>query len=246
VSEASAEAPAKTAKSDAGESAFARLVGVFVSPVRTFAAIAARPTWLLPVAIMCGITLPVSELILSKANWRDVVSQQIAKSGRSISDAQLDQAIEQARKMAWIWDVVAVLAVLIACFFVAAVLWGACRAFGWDVRFKQSLGITAHAFFPGVIGSILLAVVLWNRPTVDLEKARDAIPTNLGFFAQNVDKVTYGLLSSIDLFSFWSMALLVLGLSSAAKTSRGRMAALVVSLWALYVLGKTGVTALFA
>ena len=243
MSETAAAGPAK---SSAGESAFGRLVGVFVSPVRTFASIALRPTWILPIAIMCGITLPVSELILSKADWRAVVSQQIAKSGRSISDAQLDQAIEQARRMAWIWDVVAVVFVVIACFFVAAVLWGACQAFGWAVRFKQSLGITAHAFFPGVLGSLLLAAMLWNRPTVDLEKARDATPTNLGYLATNADKVTYSLLSSIDLFSFWTMALLILGLSVAAKTSRGRMAALVISLWALYVLGKAGVTALFA
>ena len=243
MTEASPEAPAKTL---AGESAFGRLVGVFVSPVRTFASIARRPTWILPVAIMCGITLPISELILSKADWRAVVSAQIAKSGRTISEAQLDQAVEQARRMAWIWDVVAVVSVVIVCFFVAAVLWGACRAFGWEVRFPQSLGVTAHAFVPGLLGSILLAVVLWNRPTVDLEKARDATPTNLGYLAPDVDKVTYSLLSSIDLFSFWTMALLVLGLSVAAGTSRGRMAALVVSLWALYVLGKAGVTALFA
>ncbi len=40
------------------------------------------------------------------------------------------------------------------------------------------------------------------------------------------------------------MALLVLGLAAAAKTSRGRMAVLVVSLWALYVLGKAGASAL--
>ena len=243
MSEASAEASTNSA---AAESAFGRLVGVFLSPVRTFASIARRPTWILPVAIMAGITLPISELILSKADWRAVVSKQIAKSGRSISDAQLDQAVEQARRMAWIWDVVAVVFVLITCVVVAAVLWGACHAFGWEVRFKQSLGITTHAFFPGVLGSILLAVVLWNRPTVDLEKARDAIPANLGYLAPDADRVTYSLLSSIDLFSFWTMTLLVLGLSVAAKTFRGRMAALVVSLWALYVLGKAGVTALFA
>jgi hypothetical protein len=242
MTEASAEAPAKTA---AGESAFGRLVGVFVSPVRTFASIGERPTWLLPVAVACGITLPISELILSKADWRAVVSQQVAKGGRSLSEAQLDAAVEQARKMAWIWDVVAIAVLVIAVLVVAAVFWGACQAFGWEVRFKQSLGITAHAFFPGVLASIGLAFALWNRPTVDLEKARDAIPTNLGYLAPNVDKVTYSLLSSIDLFSFWTMALLVLGLSAAAKTSRARMAVLVVSLWALYVLGKTGMTAAF-
>ena len=127
---------------------------------------------------------------------------------------------------------------------VAAVLWGACNAFGWEVKFRQSLGVTAHAFFPGVLYGLALLAALWNRTTVDPQKIGDALPTNLGYFAPGTDSVTHGLLASVDLFSFWTMALLVLGLSAAAKSSRGRMAVLVVSLWALYVLGKAGASAL--
>jgi hypothetical protein len=239
-------ASAAPAKASAGESAFGRLVGVFLSPARTFASIAARPTWILPVAIACGLSLPLMELILSKVDWRTVVTEQMAKSGRTFSEAQIDEAVEQARRMAWLWDVIAVAIPVLVVLAVAAVFWGACNAFGWEVRFRPSLGITAHAFFPGVLASILLAVVLWNRPTVDPQKAWDAVPTNLAYLAPNADAVTRSLLSSIDLFSFWTMSLLVLGLSSAAKASRGRMAALVISLWALYVLGKTAVTAVFS
>jgi Yip1 domain len=231
--------------SSAGESAFGRLVGVFLSPVRTFASIAARPTWILPVAIGAGLSLPLSELMLSKTDWRAVVTEQIEKSGRTLTEAQIDGAVEQARKLAWLWDVLAVAAPIVLTFVIAAVFWGACRAFGWEVRFPQSLGITAHAYFPGVLYSLGLAVAIWNRPTVNPQKVGDLLPTNLGYFAADADKVTHSLLASLDLFSFWAMALLVLGLSAAAKTSRGRMAALVVSLWALYVLGKTGATAVF-
>jgi hypothetical protein len=242
MNEASAAASAKT---DAGGSAFARLVGVFLTPVRTFASIAARPTWILPVAIGAGLSLPLSELILSKTDWRAVVTSQVAKSGRTLTEAQLEGAIEQARKFAWLWDVIAVAAPVVLTFVLAAVFWAACRAFGWEVRYKQSVGVTAHAYLPGVLSSLALAAVIWNRTTVDPQKVGNLLPVNLGYFAPEADKVTHSLLSSIDLFSFWTMALLVLGLSAAAKTSRGRMAALVVSLWVLYVLGKTGATAVF-
>jgi Yip1 domain len=241
MTEASAEAPAKTI---AGESALGRLVGVFVSPVRTFASIAARPTWLLPVAIFAGISLPVSELVLSKMDWRATVAERMARSGRTFSEAQIDQATEQMRRLAPLWDVFAVAFPFVLVLAVAAVFWGACNAFGWEVRFKQSLGVTSHAFFPGVLGSIGIAAAIWNQPTVNPERVQDYLPTNLGFFAHDADKVTHGLASSIDLFSFWTMALLVLGLSAAARTTRARMAILVVSLWALYVLGKTGAGAL--
>jgi hypothetical protein len=46
--------------------------------------------------------------------------------------------------------------------------------------------------------------------------------------------------------SFWTMVLLVLGFSSATGAPRGRMAALVLGLWGVYVLGKTGVAVLFS
>ena len=240
-----AAAPA-AAPAPAAESAFGRLVGVFFSPVRTFASIAAKPTWLLPVAISCGLSLPLMELINTKTDWSSVISARVAKRGVTLSDAQLERAIEQTKKMTWLFDVIAVAIPVIVVVAVAAVLWGACNAFGWEVRFRQSLGVTSHAFFPGVLGVIGLAAALWSRTTVDPQKAWDAIPTNLGHFAGGADAVTHGLLSSIDLFSFWTMALLVLGLSSAAKASRGRVAALVVTLWALYVLGKAGATAAFS
>ena len=241
MSEAAAAAPSRG--EDSG-SAVGRLVGVFVSPVRTFASIAARPTWLLPVAITAGLSLPVSELVLSKTDWSAVVAVQVAKSGRRLSEAQLDQAAERARRLTWLWDVIAVAGPLLVLVIVAAVLWGACNAFAWEVRFRQSLGVASHAFLPNLLATVGLLAALWNRPTVDPQKVGDALPTNLGHFAQGADRVTHGLLSSIDLFSFWSMALIVLGLSAAAKAPRGRMAALVLSLWALYVLGKAGATAL--
>ena len=250
MTEASAEASATNARKVAGESALGRLVGVFISPVRTFASIAARPTWLLPVAIFAGISLPVSELVLSKMDWRATVAagmaRQAAKSGRTFSEAQIDQATEQMRRLAPLYDVLAVVFPFILVFVIAAVFWGACNAFGWEVRFKQSLGVTSHAFFPGVLGSLAVGAALWNQTTVDPERVQDVIPTNLGYVAHDADKLTHGLASSVDLFSFWTMALLVLGLSAAAKTSRTRMAILVVSLWALFVLGKAGVTAVFA
>lgn len=239
----SAVAPGSPADS---ESAFGRLLGVFVSPAKTFAAIARRPTWLLPVAIWAGLALPLSELILSKTDWRAFMTKQMARGERKMTEAQLEAAIEQSRRLGWLWDVAAVLAPFLVTLVVAGVLWGACQAFGWDVKFKQSLGVTAHAFFPAVLGSIALLVVLWNRDTVDPELVGDALRTNLGFLVdRQTNPVLHGLLASLDLFSFWTLGLLVLGLSAAAGAPRGRVALLVVTLWGLFVLGKAGVTALF-
>ncbi len=237
-----AEAPAPPRGPD---SALGRLAGVFVAPGKTLAAIARRPSWILPVAIAAGIALPLSELILSKTDWRAMLTKRMARSGRKLTDAQLESAIEHTRNLSWVFDLFAVLAPVLIVLAVAGILWAACQAFGWEVRFPQSLGVTAHAFFPATLGSIALLVVLWNRTSIDPQAVGDALRTNLGFLEdRDANSVLHGLLASLDLFSFWAMALLVVGLSAAARASRGRMALLIVSLWGLYVLGKAGLTAL--
>lgn len=238
------EAPPSTAPARRPEPALARLVGVFVAPSRTFAAIAQRPTWILPVAVAAGLALPLSELILSRMNWRAVMSARMAGSAHKLTDAQMDGIVERMRGLSWMWDVFAVLAPVLVTLVVAGALWAACQAFGWEVRFPQSLGITAHAFFPATLASAALLVVLWNRDTIDPETVGDLLHTNLGFLVDaRSDRVLHGLLGSLDLFALWSMALMVLGLSAAARASRARVAALVASLWALFVLGKAGIAA---
>ncbi len=226
------------------ESALRRLIGVFVSPVRTFASIAARPTWILPVAIGAGLGLPLSELILSRMDWRAVAARQMAN--RHLTDAQMESALETIRRIGWVFgDIAAVLAPLVVALVTAAVLWGACQAFGWEVRYKQSLGVTAHAFFPATVASVALLGLFWNRDTIDPETIGDTLHTNLGFLVDpRADKVLHSLAASVDLFAFWAMALLVLGLSAAAGAPRRRVAILVGSLWLLFVLGKAGVAAL--
>ena len=62
----------------------------------------------------------------------------------------------------------------------------------------------------------------------------------------HADPVGHALLSSVDVVSVWVIVLLVLGLAAAAQAPRKRVAILVVALWALFVLGKAGLTAMFA
>ncbi len=44
------------------------------------------------------------------------------------------------------------------------------------------------------------------------------------------------LLVNLDLFSFWSLALLTIGFSVAGRVSKGKAAVGVVGLWVLYVV----------
>jgi hypothetical protein len=241
-----AAAPAATG-SPGPDSAFGRLVGVFVHPVRTFASIAAKPTFLVPLILWTALSFLVSELVLSKADWRALIVEGSSHREQKLTEAQIDQAVEGSRKFMWVWEFFSLVAPAAIAAITAGALWMSCQAFGWEVRFRQSLGVTAHAYLPGVVASIALFALLWGRSTIDPKSLDEVLRTNPSFLvSRHADATLHSLLASFDLLSFWSMALLVLGLSAAARVSRGRMATLVVSLWGLYVLGKTGLGLLFA
>lgn len=241
------EDAAATPPSPGPDGALGRLVGAFVSPVRTFGAIAQKPTFLAPLVLWTALSFLVSELVLSRTDWRSVIVEGSARREQKLTEKQIDQAVEGSRRFQWVFEVFAAAAPAAVAVITAGALWMACQAFGWDVRFRQSLGVTSHAFLPSILAAIALFAVLWGRPTIDPQGLDDVLRTSPAFLVSaHADKTLHGLLASLDLLSFWTMALLVIGLSAAAKTSRGRMAALVVSLWGLYVLGKAGVTALFS
>jgi len=239
-------APAAAPATPGPESAFGRLVGVFVSPVRTFAAIAKKPTWLVPLLLWTALSFLVGQLVVTRMDLRKVIHDSAEQRGQAMTDDQLEKAVEQSRKMSWLFELFPVFVPVLLSVIVAGVYWMACQAFGWELKFRQSSGVTIHAFVPGIVMSIVLLAMLWNRQTIDPQTVGDVLPTNPGVLVSAKSaKALHSLLSSLDVMSLWTMALLVLGLSAATGAPRGRMAALVLSLWGIYVLGKTGIAAIF-
>ncbi len=242
-----AAASSEPAAATGPDSAFGRLVGVFLSPVRTFRAIATKPTWLLPLLLWTACSFLLAELVTTRSDMRSMIARKMEQRGQKLSETQLDQVAERAKKFAWMGEVFWVVFPAVVAAATAGVMWMGCHAFGMELRFRQSFGVTVHAFLPHVLGAIALFAILWGKPAIDPEAVEDMLPTHLGVLvSRTAAPAAHSLLSSIDLLSFWTMALLVLGLSFATKAPRGRVAALVLSVWALYVLGKAGVVAIFA
>jgi hypothetical protein len=224
-----------------------RLVGVFLFPARTFRSIARRPGWILPLAVCMALSFVVGDLVFSRADWEAVIREGAARSHRTLSGARLDEAVRRVRGLVWVYEALAAAGPAAVALATAGVMWAACHAFGWELRFRQSLGVAAHALLPGALVSAALLGVLWGRDTVEVQGLDALVPTNAGIL---VDRQSapglHSLLASVDVLSFWTMALLVLGLSEATGVRKGRMAGLVLGLWGLYVLGKAGVAVLVA
>jgi hypothetical protein len=227
--------------------AIARIPGSLFSPGPTFESIARRPTWLAPLLLWTAVSVVVTTMLLPRIDWERVTRQGLERRHQTIPEERIPAVVEQTRKIgsvvSWFFGLAGP---VLASLFVAVVIWGSFKAFGWDATFRQSFGATTHAFLPNVLKALLLLPIIARRETIDPEEIGDLLRSNLGFLVERDSaKVLHALLQSVDLFALWSLILLVIGFASAAKVSKKSAAGVVIGLWVLLILLKAGWAAMF-
>jgi len=217
-----------------------RLVGVFFSPKATFADIARRPSWILPVVIMSILGLAVALVMNQKIDWRDVAAKRIEESPRAanLSADQKEQQIAMSAKVSpafaygfgVAWPVLQALVVGGVFLLAYNVIGGA------GARFSTSLGITAHAYYPWILYSLLFILILYLKApgTVDLD---NPIATNVGaFLPESTPKALMSLGKSIDIFSVWTLLLVSIGFAAVnPKKLKGKAFSIAISVWVVWV-----------
>lgn len=227
---------------------FARLVGALTAPGATFRAIAERPTWVLGlVAFVLAAVASTAVLVprIDREQLRRQMREQIEdQTGQPADDAALAQA-----EGFGIGCVAAggVGSPIVACFLLAA-LFLSFNLAGGEIGYRTSLAVTVHALMPITLLSLLSIPVILGRGSLDLEELQSGqglLPSNLAALApEDASPRLVALLASFDLFTFWSLALFVLGYGLAARVSRGMAAGVVLGLWALWVAVKVALAGL--
>lgn len=232
---------------DPAASPLARVAGVFGSPGPTFESIARRPSWLLPIVISTILSIAATAAIVPRMDFDTAVREAFAKRGITASEERIEKTIEVQKKFAgffaYVW---ALFAGALVALVLATVFWISFKAFGWDLAFRQSFGVTAHALLPYIGATMLLILFVTRLDIVNPADLGDLTHANLGFLVdRHANPVLNSIARSMDVFTFWVMALLVIGFSTAAKVPRKKAAIVIVSLWGIYVLGKAGWTTIF-
>jgi len=228
-----------------------RIFGVLFSPKPTFESIARRPTWLLPVLLLCVVELGVVAVYGHRAGWRGLIEKQMSNSSQfqELPAAQKERQIEMGVKIApYAAYIEVVIGPFVGVLLFAGIFWLIFNMMvGARFGFKTSLGIVAYGLMPGILLSLLGILVLFLKDpsTVDLQHL---VASNVGaFLSDNSPKWLIAALRAVDLFLFWEMILLAIGYSAAApkKISFAKAFAWILSLWFLVVLIIAGVTAAF-
>jgi hypothetical protein len=222
-----------------------RLINVIVEPKAAFADIAARPSWLLPMTLLVVLVLAFMLAFSSHVGWENYMRQQAENSPKmqDLTPEARERVIDMQVKYApYFGTAVAIVATPVSILVIAGVLMFVFNSFfGASVRFRQAFGVTTYAFLPRVIETSQALLVLFLKDPSDFD-LQNPTAFNVGFYldphATPAWLVSLG--SSIDLFSFWIILLLVTGMAAASRKSWKTSLAGVVALWALVVVLKVG------
>jgi hypothetical protein len=219
----------------------ARIIGVFATPGETLPEIARRPDILVPLAILLVISLFGGIVMAQKVDFASVAREATAgQPTRDMSPKQLE-AQETARHwMVAIWRVSAYCAPVfsaISLVILAAILLAAFKLMGGEGEFLQALSVTIYAWYPLLIKGVLALIVLISRKTITLHDIENPVMSNLAFLVNaKQHPIAAAFLGNFDLFSLWTMVLLIIGFAAISGFSRAKSAAIVISLWSVKVL----------
>ncbi len=224
---------------------FQRIAGVVMSPAATFEDIARRPDILLPLILFVAIGAVSTYLIIPRVDFAATYREAFESS--NMKGEQLEKSVRMAAAVGKTFAYFGPVLQIIIFAIIAGVLLIAFRLFGGEGDFKQAFSATLYAWVPLLIKGVLAAVVILTRKTITLNDLANPLRSNLAFAVDmKTNPMLFSLLGSLDIFTIWTIVLMIIGFAALSRLSRAKSAAMVISLWLMAVLFKVGGAAIGA
>jgi hypothetical protein len=239
---------------------FQRLVGVLLSPTETFTDVNRKPTIIVPIIIVVILVLATVSLI----NWkispyiddimRAQIKKQVERQGATLSEEQMQQQLQIAKTINKFTPIIGAAFVPIIYLIIAGLFALGMMMIQAKTTFKRIYSVVLWTFAGiGIISNIIFWGVLLMKDdeglrTMDVQDPTAMVPTNLGaLLGSGVSPAIKALAGSMDIISFWTIAVLSIGLaavSGSKKIKPGKTAVIVIGFWLIYILGKMGLAVL--
>ena len=223
---------------------FQRIIGVLFNPGPTFEDIARKPDVLAPLVLIVIVAFVGIGLTMSHMDWDAMIAQQqeqMKAKNPNMSQADLDRIARMTRSMSSVGIWFAPGFIIVGTVIIAVVLWGAFRVFGGQGNFMQAWSATLYAWMPRVIQSIIGTIVVMAKGKVDPTQMATLVKSSPAFLVDMKDHpFLFALLASFDIFTIWSLILLIIGFAALSRLSRAKAAAIIISLWLIVTVVKSG------
>lgn len=232
-------------------SELSRLAGTFFSPSAALRDVARRPRWWIPMIVVGVVSTLLIVSFGQHVGWERVIRKSIDQNPRSqnMTAAQRQQAIELGERVTPFIAYIAPVGAAFAIVLIAAVMiFFTNSLMGADIKFPSMLGVVGYSGLPPALVTVALTALVMFLKSPDDFDINNPLAFNVGaFLPDGSARWLVALGASLDLFSFWRMALLAMGITAAAPRIRfGKALFAVVFPWALYVAVKTVATAAFS
>jgi hypothetical protein len=229
-------------------SEFSRLAMVFSSPSAAFRDIALRPRWWVPLIVVSIFASIFALAFDARVGWEQGMRTILQNSpqGANMTPAQLNQAAGRLAQFAKFQSYAAIVTTGVGFLIIALILKFVFDVLmGADLGVKRLMAIVGYANLPVVLSTLLTLLVLNLKQPEDFS-IQNPLAFNVGaYLGSEAPAWLRSLGTSLDLFSFWVMALLAIGTSSASRRiSFAKALTGVLACWGFYVILKVGAVGL--
>jgi hypothetical protein len=212
---------------------------VLFSPDATLASIARKPDWVLPLVILLIMSLGAGVVIAQHVDF-GAAAREAMEQNKNASQEQIDRGVKMAAGMGKVVTYLSPVISAIGLLIIAGVLLLAFRLVGGEGDFKQAFSVTCYSSMPGVIKSIIMMIIILAKGgIIPAQELATLVRSNLGFLADyKANPMAFAMLSSIDIFSIWFLALMIIGFAYLARVSRVKSAVIIISLWLVVLCFK--------
>jgi hypothetical protein len=237
---------------------FQRLAGIYFEPSRTFADISRKRSWLGMFIVVCLVIIAANYALQMRMDPADQARKGLAVAKpflkKFMSAEMLAQsetaAVNQAMQPRSLWAkispiVMTPIAIYITYLILALIFLLAFVLAGAGISFRKAFTVTLWGMGPpGMVVTLLGILFIFIKSPLDLDiNPAGNVISNLGLLVNaEASPVLNSFLSSIDLFTIWTVWLLAIGFSaiSESRLTVKKAATPVIVLWVIWVLLKMG------
>jgi hypothetical protein len=116
---------------------------------------------------------------------------------------------------------------------------------GAGVGFKRMLAVCNYAGLPNLLVTVLAVVVMYLKPPSEFDLQNPLMANASAFLSPDSPRWMLTAAGALDLFTFWVMALMAIGIHAAAgkKMSTSKAFVMILFPWALYQILRIGAAA---
>jgi len=220
-----------------------RIIGVFLSPSTTFAAVRERPAWVTPSIILLVIVLGMTVLMKPVIQKEQMVKAVQKMEERGLSQEQIDQAISKSQKVMNYTMYPAAVIFTFLNFLIGAAIWlfVVKTILGADAKYSQMIGVNVYRYFIPILGGAVKLPIILAKQTLNVH-------FSAAIFLSDAMKETfiYKLLAQVEVFNIWSIAVLCIGIAVVAKVDVKRVWPWVVLIYVLWYVVSIGLGTMFS